>query len=160
MTGDRQELIERIIQTQKQLGKYIHDDAPDAWLTLNLTIAQLKSLMFINYEESTNAKMLARALKVSPPNVTGIVDRLVGQKLVTREDNPQNRRMQILKATENGKALINDLMKRADLHFNATLSGMKTEDLENLYSGMSALLSAAKQTKQEEPDFPEEPSDG
>jgi MarR family transcriptional regulator, organic hydroperoxide resistance regulator len=154
--GDREELIKQIMQVQKQMGRYLHKDPPDAWLTLNLTIAQLKTLMFINFKGNTNFKMLARALKVSPPNVTGIVDRLLVQELVSREDNPENRRMQILQVTENGKALISELMKRADSNLYTILSIMKTADLEHLVNGMSALLSAAQQSRDEEPDCPEE----
>jgi MarR family transcriptional regulator, organic hydroperoxide resistance regulator len=152
VTGDREEIIKRIIQVQKLMGRYLHSDAPDAWLTLHLTIAQLKSLMLINFKGSTNFKMLAEALNVSPPNVTGIVDRLVVQELVSREDNPDNRRMQILQVTDKGRALISELMEQKDLQLSSALVKMKTEDLENLYNGMVALVSAAQQDKKEEPD--------
>jgi len=52
-------------------------------MDLSLTIGQLKSLFFIDFEGSTNFKKLATALGVTPPNVTGIVDHLVEQGLVT-----------------------------------------------------------------------------
>jgi DNA-binding MarR family transcriptional regulator len=159
MTIDRSELINRIIQSQHQVGRYLHDDYPDAWLTLNLTIAQLKSLMFINFKGSTNFKMLARALRVSPPNVTGIVDHLVEQDLVSREDNPQNRRMQILKTTEKGKALIRELMERGESRFSAVMGIMKLEDLEKLADGMAALILAAKQCSEKREDCPAEDSE-
>ncbi|MBN1191408.1 MAG: MarR family transcriptional regulator [Dehalococcoidales bacterium] len=155
MTDGREELIKEIIKTEKEVRRYLSSKGPDAWLALNLTIAQLKSLLFIRFEGSTNFKMLAEALKVSPPNVTGIVDRLVVQELVSREDNPQNRRMQILKATEKGKELIKDLMDREETLFHATLTKMETKDLEDLHNGMSALLSASQQNIEEESDYVE-----
>jgi len=141
---------------QKMIGRHIHNEAPDAWVALHLTIAQLKCLMLINFKGSTNFKMLAEALNVSPPNVTGIVDRLVVQKLVTREDNPENRRMQILQVTDKGRALIGELMERQEYHFHTTLANMKTEDLECLSRGMSALVEAAQQGEKQRSAGPEE----
>jgi MarR family transcriptional regulator, organic hydroperoxide resistance regulator len=144
VTGDRKYLINEIIGYQKQIGHIIHGDGQNVWLALNLTIAQLKSLMFIRYRGQTNFKTLASALRVSPPNVTGIVDRLVEQGLVSREDNPENRRMQILKVTEKGERLTGELMERGDTYLYTTLDRMKTEDLECLSRGMAALISIAK----------------
>jgi MarR family transcriptional regulator, organic hydroperoxide resistance regulator len=144
VASDKKDLINKILILQKQMGRFIHDDPPDAWLALNLTIAQLKSLMFIKFKGTTNFKTLARALRVSPPNVTGIVDRLVEQELVSRKDNPQNRRMQILKVTEKGETLIRELMERGESHLSSNLMKMKTDDLEKLSLGMAALISAAK----------------
>ena len=92
-----------------QIQRQIRGDAPGVWLTLNLTIAQLKSLFFINFEGETNLKSLATALGVTPPNVTGIIDRLVEHGLVSREYNQLNRREQVLKLTAGGEELINRL---------------------------------------------------
>jgi MarR family transcriptional regulator, organic hydroperoxide resistance regulator len=146
---DRIELINKILTLQKQMGRYLHEeDTPDAWLALNLTIAQLKSLMFIKFEGTTNFKTLAKALRVSPPNVTGIVDRLVEQELVSRKDNPQNRRMQILKVTDKGEILIRELMERGESNLFSNLAKMKTDDLEKLFMGMAALISVAQQNRE------------
>jgi MarR family transcriptional regulator, organic hydroperoxide resistance regulator len=149
MPDNKKDLIKEIIFYQKQIGRIVHGDTPDVWLALNLTIAQLKSLMFIRYEGRTNFKNLAKALRVSPPNVTGIVDRLVDQELVSREDNPQNRRMQILQVTEKGEALTVELMERGNSYFYATLSKMNTGDLESLSKGMAALILAAQPDNEE-----------
>jgi len=74
------------------MGEYV----PDAWMELSLSVAQLKSLFFISKEGSTNFKKLAQALRVTPSNVTGIVDHLVEEGLVSRQENPEDRRMLML----------------------------------------------------------------
>jgi DNA-binding MarR family transcriptional regulator len=81
----KSDLIGEIIRRQMLIQSRIRDDAPGAWLALNLSIAQLKSLFFINFEGVTNFKSLAAAPGVTPPNVTGIIDRLVEHELVNRE---------------------------------------------------------------------------
>ncbi len=55
-------------------------------------------------------KKLAEALGVTPPNVTGIIDRLVEQALVTRTENPEDRRIMLLQTTEKGHELLDNLL--------------------------------------------------
>jgi MarR family transcriptional regulator, organic hydroperoxide resistance regulator len=147
-TIEKAELIKIIIELQRRFAYTMHGDDPEHWLALNLTIAQLKSLFFINYEGSTNSKMLAKALQVTPPNVTGIVDRLVEQGLVNREENPENRRMQLLTVTDKGVTLLRDLDKRIINPFSRILAQLKTEDLSALARGLTALVEAAECNKE------------
>jgi DNA-binding MarR family transcriptional regulator len=145
---NRDELTEAIIQLWKQMGQCMGKDAPEAWLELSLTIGQLKSLLFIDYEGSTNFKRLAAALGVTPPNVTGIVDRLVEHELVSRSENPENRRMQILRLTEKGATLLNELKERKVSQLTALLSRMDMQDLFALEQGLAALTRAAGQSEE------------
>ncbi len=127
--------------------QFMRDDSPGAWLALNLSIAQLKSLLFINFEGETNFKNLATALGVSPPNVTGIVDRLVEHGLVSREYNQLNRREQKLKLTAKGKDIINGLRERVSSHLSSLLERLDVQDLAALARGLNALNEAAQQDK-------------
>jgi len=135
--------IDEIIKLWKQITKVLEKDTPQVWLELHLTTGQLKSLMYINAEGSTNSKNLASALHVTPPNVTGIVDRLVEQGLVSREENPQNRRMQILTATAKGEDLLGELIVCREIHLSKLLARVSREDLASLSQGFSALMQAS-----------------
>jgi len=141
---NREQLINRIIDFDRQIGRAISHEKMDAWLELNLTIGQLKSLFFIDFENGTNFRKLAAALEVTPPDVTRIVDRLVDQNLVSREENPEDRRMQILKITDKGKKLISRLKEQRTSHLSSVLVQMVTEDLVALAQGLEAIIRAAK----------------
>ena len=139
MNPSKKEVIDQVLFLQMQIQRSMRDDAPDAWLALNLYIAQLKSLFFINFEGVTNFKNLAAALGVTPPNVTGIVERLVEHGLVTREYNESNRRMQMLKLTPKGLNLVTGLKERTTSHLSRLLEGLSGEDLAALVQGLTAL---------------------
>ena len=139
---DRNQLINSIIQLQHQLILAVDKHDSIAWMELNLTIAQLKSLLFIYFEGTTNFITLATALRVTPPNVTGIINRLVEQKLVSREENPEDRRTFILKVTETGKALIEGLRDHGLNHMASILNLLSTDELATLDKGLAALVSA------------------
>jgi DNA-binding MarR family transcriptional regulator len=145
---EKAELINNITELQRRLGQAVHSDTPEPWLALNLTIAQLKSLFFINFEGTSNSKMLAKALNVTPPNVTGIIDRLVEQDLVSREENPDNRRMQVLKVTEKGAVLLRELNERGMNRFSNILTKLSMEDLSALDIGLTSLVRAAETIKE------------
>ncbi len=133
-----------------RIGRCLRNDTPDAWLELDLTIAQLKSLMFISHEGVTNSKTLAAALGVSPPNATGIVDRMVEQGLLSREYNPQNRRTQVLKVTEKGHGILNQLREGRTARFTSVLMLLNEEDLAVLARGLNALAVAAERNLEKE----------
>lgn len=142
MLTSRAQLTEEIIRLQQKshaLGQY----APDAWMELSLTIVQLKSLLFIDSEGSTNFRNLAKALRVTPPDVTRIVDRLVEQGLVSRRENPKDRRMQLLQMTKKGTLLLARLRQNRTTHLHHILSHLSAEELVTVAQGLRALVKAA-----------------
>jgi DNA-binding MarR family transcriptional regulator len=145
LNPSKKEVIDRILDLQMQIQRRMRDDSPDAWLALNLSIAQLKSLFFINFEGVTNFKNLAAALGVTPPNVTGIIERLVEHDLVSREYNRSNRRMQMLKLTPKGLNLVTGLKERTTSQFSRLLETLSNEDLTALVQGLTALVKSVQQ---------------
>jgi DNA-binding MarR family transcriptional regulator len=140
----KKDLIDQVLRLQMRIQRSMRDDAPDAWLALNLSIAQLKSLFFINFQGVTNAKSLASALGVTPPNVTGIIDRLVEHNMVSREYNQSNRRMQMLKLTPTGVKLVTELKESTTSRYSRLLEQLEVTDLAVLVQGLSALAKAAE----------------
>ena len=149
---DRAKLIQEIIQLQRQIGYALRQYAPEVWMDLSLTIGQLKSLIFIDFEGSTNLKKLATAMGVTPPSMTAIVDRLVGQGLVSRQDNPEDRRMLVLKTTDEGKALLAKLREREISLMSGILTQLSLEELSALAQGFTALSRAAEYDKEKNRD--------
>lgn len=136
---DKSELISKILDLQKQISIKLRDETPGPWLALNLTIAQLKSLLFIHSQGTTNFTMLAKALNVTPPRVTGIIDRLLKQGLVKREENPENRRMQFLSLTEKGVNLLTELKAQSTNRLSEIMNQLSTEELTALAFGLAAI---------------------
>ncbi len=139
---DKTELISRINQLQRKVDRAQRRSTTDVWMTLPLTIAQVKSLFFITNHGSSTSGKLAEALGVTPTNITGIVDRLVKQGLVSRTENPDDRRMQLLRATEKGEELVAGLRERRRGYMTEVLGRMTEDDLAVLARGLSLLVEA------------------
>ena len=154
---DRAELTKEIINLQRQLGRMQRRHEQDAWLELNLSIGQVKSLFFIAAQGTTNFSKLAEALGVTPPNVTGMVNRLVEKGLISRQENPDNRRMLMLRVTEKGEALITTLRERAVSQISGILENLSIEELDTVARGLSLLVRVSK--TQEEKYLREKPGE-
>lgn len=136
---DKATLINKIVDLERRLSRALSRYTPEPWLGLNLTVAQLKCLVVIANEGSTNSRKLAEALGVTPANITGIIDRLMEQGLVSRRENPEDRRMLLIELTERGDNLLRNLRERGMSYLSEALSCMALEDLKALAQGLSAL---------------------
>lgn len=137
---EKTELIQQIIKLQQKADRARRQYELDVWMELPLTIGQLKSLFFIRNQGSTNLATLAAALGVTPTNTTGIVERLVKQGLVSRIENPDDRRMLLLRPTPAGEELVTKLRERRKDYMMEALGGMTVEELTSLYKGISSLV--------------------
>jgi MarR family transcriptional regulator, organic hydroperoxide resistance regulator len=134
-----------LMEIWQHIGMSAHVGVSEAWMELDLTIAQLKCLFFIDHAGPTNHKSLAAFLGVTPPNVTGIVDRLVEQGLVTRHEYEANRRMQIIQLTAKSQELLNGLKSRRINKMADLMDRLSLEDMQALLQGSRALRRAEKE---------------
>jgi len=139
----KSQLIQEIVELERQVGRILGQHAQIIWIDSGLTLTQLRSLFLIANKGSTNFRKLAEALGVTPSNVTGIVDRLVEQGLVSRTQNPEDRREMTLQATDKGQALVSNLKEVGIKHMTQILSVLSVEELSALAKGLSAFVRAA-----------------
>ena len=141
---EKKDLIKEALLLQRETDKIMRKFEPQPWIELNLTLAQLKSLFFIAAKGKTNFKKVAEALNVTPPNVTGIIDKLVEQGLVTRTENQEDRRIMLLEATEKGQELLNNLRESHVNQMTQILGNLTAEELTSLVNCYKDLKKAAE----------------
>jgi DNA-binding MarR family transcriptional regulator len=143
LTADKSRLVQEIVTLQREVGRIIGQHVPSVWIDSGLTITQIRSLFLIVNKGSTNFRKLAEALGVTPSNVTGIVDRLEEQGLVSRTQNPEDRREMTLQATNKGNALVSNLKDAEIKQMTQILSLLSLAELSALVQGLSAFIRAA-----------------
>ena len=99
MDAVEKQLLEEMIELQRQVDHDRRQYELDAWIRLHLGIGQLKALFFISNRGSTTTGKLAAALEVTPTDATGIIDRLLEKNLITRNGDLNDRRVILLRAT-------------------------------------------------------------
>ena len=141
--------IKRILMLQDELihHRALLDAGP--WLELNMSTPQLKALLLISEEEVIRMRELARKLGGSFSNATVLVDRLVERGLVERLMEPQDRRVVLVRATEDGRLLIEHLVTSWRSLTGPLLESLSPEDLETVSKALSILVGAAREGEKE-----------
>ncbi len=99
------ELIER-------LGGVLFDllvAGSERWARVSLTMPQLKVLLILGERGSARVSWLAEQMAVSPPNITGILDRLERRGWITRTADRVDRRVVRVVLSDAGREVIAEL---------------------------------------------------
>ena len=72
------------------------------------------------------------AFLIRPPSVTGVVDRLVRDGLVTRQALPQDRRVKEIRLTARGRQRVDDVLAVHGGQIAKVLAGLTSEDQAEL----------------------------
>ena len=120
-----------------------YEDYEDAAAEHALTGAQARLLSLLSLDPLPMRK-LAQKLKCEPSNVTGIVDRLESRGLVERRPDPNDRRVKLAAATEEGREVAKGL--REGLRFaREPLAGLSDEERLALRDLLRRMLDAGAQ---------------
>jgi DNA-binding MarR family transcriptional regulator len=147
----KQEIVEELIELQRKIDHDRRQYELDAWMSLNLGIGQLKTLFFISNRGATTTGKLATALKVTPTNVTGIIDRLLEKDLITRIGDPDDRRVLVLRTTPKGDELVAELRQKRRERMTELFKNLSDKEAEIVAQGLKIMVKAIE-AKQEETD--------
>ncbi len=124
-----------------------------AWAEMGLTTAQLRVLFMVREQPGVTAGELANRLGVTPPTISGIVDRLVKLKLVRRDDDKSDRRLVRNSLTEGGANACSRLERGVEIFTRRILIEMNHEDLAAFIVGLKAFISASQYVSSVEPNL-------
>ncbi len=142
-SDERADLIDHILWLDHRLIHLIQSGQPYAWLTIDLTMPQLKVLLIVFASGSAMASQLARSLGVGLPTITGLVDRLREHGLVTRSEDPQDRRVTRITLTGSGQALVDRLQRAGRERFGRLLVQLDLTALHTVAQALDYLYRAA-----------------
>lgn len=135
--------IQSILRLQDELihSRSAWDVGP--WLGLEMSTPQLKALFLISEEQEIRMRELARRLGGSFSNATVLVDRLVERGLVERLSEPQDRRVVLVRTTEEGQGLIEQLVTSWRTLSPPLLEALTSEERTTVQEALRVLLKAA-----------------
>lgn len=124
-----------------------------AWAEMGLTTAQLRVLFLVRESPGVTAGELATRLSVTPPTISGIVDRLVKLGLIRREDDESDRRLVRNFLTDQGETSCKRMEFGSETFTRRILVEMNHQDLEAFVVGLKAFIKASKYVQTVEPNL-------
>jgi DNA-binding MarR family transcriptional regulator len=123
-----------------ELVVLLNDDMTQAIEALELTPSRTHLLWELGLRGPVTQRVLADALKVTPRAVTGLVDALVENGLVTREPHPTDRRATLVTFTPRGARLVARLKRDHRLLARALFAPMSRREFDCFARGLAGVI--------------------
>ena len=135
-------LIAEVVDLQRLVARALRSTARPHWLELDLTMAQMKTMVVLADERQASIGRVAEVLGITLPTASHLVDRLVKTGLAVRAEDPTDRRRIRTELTPKGEELLSSL-RQGQHRLAAWLQEMEPDDLEALARGLRALARIA-----------------
>ena len=141
--AENERLIADIMSAQQQLQHLFADDRSDPLFASQLTMPQLKILLQLYRLGDTSGRELAGLLGVSLATMSGMVDRLVAHDLVTRAEDPTDRRVRRITLSGTGTELISNIITAGADKQLRLLKRLTDAELRTVADAMKAMVRVA-----------------
>ena len=121
--------------------KIRHHIRVEAEENFDITVNQLHMLRRIHFGKDSASK-LAVDKHISRAAISRAVDVLVNKGLITRTQNPDDRRYIKLALTDEGEVLLNTLFGNTEVWMVTRLQALETDELENIILALKSLKTA------------------
>ncbi len=145
-----EQLLEEALSIQEELFAAGPPLDPRTWLEVELTMPQLKVLVDLARLGHARIGAVAHALGVGAPTASGIVERLVRRGLVTRQEDPADRRATVARLTPRGSAAVERLFAAGRSHLRSVMAAVPRRDLPVVLEAMRILARSARSTSAKE----------
>jgi DNA-binding MarR family transcriptional regulator len=124
-------LLQIALLVQEDLARYFADTA--------LTPARTHLLWELNRLGPSAQQALAATLKVSPRNITGLVDALEAGGFVIRRSHPRDRRATLVTLTDQGIQTIAEMEHERAQIASALIANLSSDQVEQLRQGLDSV---------------------
>jgi len=146
MSGNLDAKLDEAIRIYRLFTGSIQTSTTGAWLNLDLPIAQMRVLLILTLRHPTaTVGMLGEELHIGLPAASRLVERLIREELVTRGEDPEDRRRILVRLSPRGEALMESIGGVMRDRMRSLLSQLPEDDLDALLRGLRALESIITQ---------------
>ena len=136
--------IEEIIRLHWGILAAMQFSSRPDWMELEMTMAQIKALFTISQGDAVPVSRIAEYLGVGQPTASHLVDKIVRSGLASRTENPDDRRVKLVRLTSAGQDLVRRLYQGGEQQYRLWLSGLTSDELKSLLAGLTALARQAE----------------
>ncbi|HLI72023.1 MAG TPA: MarR family transcriptional regulator [Ktedonobacteraceae bacterium] len=148
MDRTREELEDEVLKQWQALGRAFKATTDPCWMELDLTLAQLRTLLVLAEEGPLVIGQIAHRLGVGLSTGGHLVDRLVQAGLAMRAEDSGDRRRTMARLTSKGEDLYMRLLNRTQ-HLQSLLQRMREDELIVLLQSLQAMQRVIEEDNRE-----------
>ena len=138
MIQTREELEREVVAQYRILGRTLKASSGTVWMDIDITIAQLRTLLVLAEEGPLVIGQIAQRLGVGLSTGGHLVDRLVQAGLAERTEDAEDRRRTLAQLTPKGEDLYARLLNHP-LQIQMLIQRLDKGDLAALLQGLQAI---------------------
>jgi DNA-binding MarR family transcriptional regulator len=140
--GSTSELADTIIADFRATMTQLKCASSERLLREGVSMAQIHIMYTVQRNGEMTMSQLADVLNVSDSNATGLVDRMEERGFVVRDRVPEDRRVVVVKTTEAGDRLLNEVDALSDEIFRSVLGRLDPAQLLGVCQAVADLRAA------------------
>ncbi len=122
-----------------QIAMLIQDDMARYFADTALTPARTHLLWELNRLGPSTQQALATTLRVSPRNITGLIDALEAAGFVIRRSHPRDRRATLVTLTDQGSQTIAEMANERAQIASTLIANLSSDQVEQLRQGLETV---------------------
>lgn len=138
------EAATRLGQTMRRLHKHISSRVmggmQDELQELDLSFSQITALHHLRAHSPATVTLLSESTRLSLPAASHLLERLVQRGLVTRQENPENRREKLVALTDSGRGVLEQMDSAFVGAYVSTFAPLLPETIHAAEHHLRALL--------------------
>jgi MarR family transcriptional regulator, organic hydroperoxide resistance regulator len=146
VTHTREELEREAVAHFRTVGRSFKATAGQAWMEMDLTLPQLRTLLILAEEGPLVIGQIAQRLGIGLSTGGHLVDRLVQAGLAERTEDAEDRRRTLARLSPTGEDLYAQLLNHVQ-QVQALIQKLDDDDLAALLQGLRALSRVAEQER-------------
>jgi DNA-binding MarR family transcriptional regulator len=141
--AERDALVDRVVAAYDTLMHRVASAHAPEFVGVGVTMSQAKVLYLVQAEPDMRMSDLAGRLGVTLPSISGVVDRLVDQGLLSRRDDPADRRQALVRISDAGIDQLELFRELNARQVRALLARLDMADLAVIERALDVLAAAA-----------------
>jgi DNA-binding MarR family transcriptional regulator len=137
-------LIDEVVGDMAAVYASLQELNTPTWLRLDLTMAQFRALVVVSHRPGITVGEVGCQLSIGQSAARLLVDHLVRRGLVSRAEDPADRRRALLGCSPDGVALLAELRQGSRQNLRELLASLNDDDLEGMSRGLRVLARAAR----------------
>ncbi|HEX7368557.1 MAG TPA: MarR family transcriptional regulator [Candidatus Saccharimonadales bacterium] len=129
MAQSREQIISELYERMGALKRSMHMYMQAALEQCPVSHSQIELLSTIKHLQPVSFKQVAQQLCLTPGAVSQLADPLIDQEFISRETDPNDRRMQCLRLSKKGEKVLQTIEKRRQAGMNHVIESLTTEEL-------------------------------
>ena len=138
MLQNREEVEQEVVTHYRSLLHVLKASSGTAWMEIDLTIAQLRTLLILADEGPLVIGQIAQRMGIGLSTGGHLVDRLVQAGLAERTEDAEDRRRTLARLTAKGEDLYTRLLNPS-LQMQSLIQKLDDKDLKAFLQGLKAL---------------------